>query len=81
MVGKIDFVFAFAVVHELPDLNSFWREVSQCLKPGGRLLIAEPARHVTIEDFDAELNIAMQNGFISVERKENLFAILEKSCE
>ena len=81
LVGKIDFVFAFAVVHELPDLNSFWREVSQCLKPGGRLLIAEPARHVTIEDFDAELNIAMQNGFISVERKENLFAILEKSCE
>ena len=38
-------------------------------------------RHVSIEDFDAELNIAMQNGFISVERKENLFAILEKSCE
>ncbi len=80
-IGKIDFVFAFAVVHELPDLNSFWREVSQLLKPGGRLLIAEPSGHVTLEDFDAELNIALQNEFIIVERKEKLFAILEKSCE
>ena len=80
MVGKIDFVFAFAVVHELPDLNSFWREVSQLLKPGGRLLIAEPSRHVTIEEFDAELNIAFQNGLFIVERKQDLFAILEKSC-
>ena len=80
MVGKIDFVFAFAVVHELPDLNSVWREVSQLLKPGGRLLIAEPSRHVNIEEFDTELNIASQNGLIIVERKRDLFAILEKSC-
>lgn len=81
MVGKIDFVFAFAVVHELPDLNSFWREVSQLLKPGGRLLIAEPSKHVTIEEFNTELNIASKDGLFIVERKEDLFAILEKSCE
>ena len=33
------------------------------------------------EEFDVELNIALQNGFIIVERKKELFAILEKSCK
>ena len=80
-VGKIDFVFALAVVHELPDTNMFWHEVAQALKPGGRLLIAEPKGHVSSEEFDAELSIAFQNGFEIVERKEKHFAIIEKPIE
>ena len=62
MVGKIDFVFAFAVVHELPDLNSFWREVSQLLKPGGRLLIAEPESVKNFVLLSCNLNLLTEDG-------------------
>jgi 2-polyprenyl-3-methyl-5-hydroxy-6-metoxy-1,4-benzoquinol methylase len=31
--GKMDFVLVFAVVHEVPDVSSFFAEVAQALKP------------------------------------------------
>ena len=61
--GKIDFVLAFAAVHEVPDASHFFREVSTLLKPAGKLLLAEPKGHVSDSKFKATLTIAEQDGF------------------
>ena len=60
--NSIDFVFAFAVVHEMPDAGSFFVEAARLLKVGGSLLLAEPAGHVGPAEFDAELAAAALAG-------------------
>ncbi len=49
--GRVDFVLAFAMVHELPDSARFFAAAAAALKPGGRLLLAEPSGHVTGDAF------------------------------
>jgi len=61
--GQVDFVLAFAVVHELPDPGRFFAEASTVLKPGRGLLLAEPGFEVSEREFAATLHIAGQNGF------------------
>ncbi len=60
--GRVDFVLAFAVVHELPSAERFFAEAFAALAPGGRLLLAEPASHVPERDFTATLWAAEQTG-------------------
>ncbi len=60
--GRVDFVLAFAVVHELPHAARFFAEALAALAPGGRLLLAEPASHVPARDFAATLWAAEQSG-------------------
>ena len=62
LAGQVDFILAFAVVHELPSVEGFFTEASAALKPGGRLLLAEPGSHVPEQDFAATLRIAGQSG-------------------
>jgi len=63
LMGQVDFVLAFGVVHELPSTKRFFAEVSTLLKPGRRLLLAEPYFGVSKQEFAATLQIADQNGF------------------
>ena len=56
------FVLAFAMVHELPDAEAFFREARRVLAPGGRILLAEPAGHVGVADFEATLAAAARAG-------------------
>jgi hypothetical protein len=58
----VDFALAFAVVHEMPAAGSFFAEVSQALKPGAHVLLAEPSGHVSPAQFEAELTVAAQAG-------------------
>ncbi len=51
LAGQADFVLAFAVVHELPDARRFFAAADSALKPGGRLLLAEPKGHVDAQAF------------------------------
>ena len=60
---KIDFVLAFAVVHEVPDTKKLFIEILNSIKSGGVLLVSEPAGHVTKEEFDITLSIAQSVGF------------------
>jgi ubiquinone/menaquinone biosynthesis C-methylase UbiE len=60
--GQVDFVLAVAVVHELPSAETFFREAAAALKPGGRLLLAEPSGHVKQGTFDEELAFAGKAG-------------------
>jgi len=61
--GQVDFVLAFAVVHELPSTERFFAEVSTVLKPDRSLLLVEPYFGVSEQEFAAILQIADQNGF------------------
>jgi 2-polyprenyl-3-methyl-5-hydroxy-6-metoxy-1,4-benzoquinol methylase len=63
---QIDFALAFAVVHELADPSNFFRETHAALKPGTRLLVAEPSGHVSSAAFNASLGLARECGFATV---------------
>lgn len=78
---KIDFVLAFAMVHELPSPQSFFNEVAPCLKPGGCMLLAEPKGHVTEDSFTRQVKAAEEAGLIAAERpaiKRNMAVVMKK---
>ena len=79
---EFDLVVAFAVVHEMPSAATFFAEAARAMKPGAKLLLAEPAGHVGQEEFDSELALAAQNGLSVAERPTTfggLGAVLKKS--
>ena len=65
--GKVDLVLAFAVVHELPEAESFFAEASRAMKTGARLLLAEPRGHVQDAQFTAEIEAAARAGLTTLE--------------
>ena len=58
----VDFILAFWIVHEVPDTNIFFRQIRSCLKPNGRILIAEPKFHVSSKRFQKILASARESG-------------------
>jgi SAM-dependent methyltransferase len=79
--GEVDFALAFAVVHELPNAEAFFLQVHTALRPGARLLVAEPRGHVRQPEFDASLKTAERAGFELVDRpsiRRSHTALLEK---
>jgi ubiquinone/menaquinone biosynthesis C-methylase UbiE len=66
--GRVDFVLAFAVVHELPDAGRFFAEARRAMKPGGRLLLSEPRLHVSEAAFAATLQLAESAGLAVEDR-------------
>jgi ubiquinone/menaquinone biosynthesis C-methylase UbiE len=43
---KADFILAFYMVHEVPDMLQLFKELKGLLKPDGKLMIIEPRFHV-----------------------------------
>lgn len=70
LAGAVDFVLAFAMVHEIPDPAGFFREAAATLRPGGRLLLAEPLGHVKMPDFEKELQDAAAAGLTIADRPQ-----------
>jgi SAM-dependent methyltransferase len=66
LAGKVDFVLAFAVVHELPSAEKFFAEAFGVLKHGGHLLLSEPTGHVRPGAWKRTLQLAASVGFSSV---------------
>ena len=58
----VDFILAFWMVHEVPDTNIFFRQIRSCLKPNGKILIAEPMFHVSSKRFQEILASAQESG-------------------
>jgi SAM-dependent methyltransferase len=78
----VDFVFAFAVVHELPSAASFFSEAARAMKSGADLLLAEPAGHVREAEFAEQINIAADTGLKVFDRpsiNRCIAALLRKS--
>lgn len=61
--GKVDFVLAFAVVHELPSAAAFFVQARRVLKAGGRMLVAEPRHHVSEAALGETVMLAEKAGF------------------
>jgi ubiquinone/menaquinone biosynthesis C-methylase UbiE len=61
--GKVDFVLAFAMVHELPDSGRFLGEMHRVLGPRRKFMVAEPRGHVKEADFTALMETAKRAGF------------------
>ena len=81
LAGMVDFVLAFAMVHELPAAAPFFIEVAEALRPGGSLLLAEPTGHVNAAQFEGELQAAAQAGFELADRpsiRRSRAALLKK---
>ncbi len=80
--GTVDFILAFAVVHEMPSPGPFFAQASAAAKAGARLLLVEPAGHVKDAEFEAELRDADQAGFQVLERphiRGSQAALLQKN--
>ena len=58
----VDFILAFWMVHEVPDTDIFFRQLRSCLKPNGRILVAEPKLHVSLKRFQEILVSAKDSG-------------------
>ncbi len=63
--GRVDFALAFAMVHEVPNPAMLFKEMHHVLKPGGTLLLVEPAGHVRPQAFEATLGQAREAGFLT----------------
>jgi ubiquinone/menaquinone biosynthesis C-methylase UbiE len=64
--GPADFVLAFYMVHEVPDIARFMAEVRGLLRPGGRLLMVEPWFHVSARQYRETLAITTQAGLRAI---------------
>ena len=61
---KVDFILAFYMVHEVPDKNSFFKELKNALKETGEFLLVEPKLfHVSQKEFELTTRLAENNGF------------------
>jgi ubiquinone/menaquinone biosynthesis C-methylase UbiE len=60
---KVDFIFAFYVIHEIPNKENLFKEFKNILSENGRILIVEPIGHVSGKAFESMLVIAKNIGF------------------
>jgi ubiquinone/menaquinone biosynthesis C-methylase UbiE len=61
--GAVDFILLFMMLHEVTYQERMIREFYDALKPGGRLLLAEPIVHVGKKTYDSELAKMKNAGF------------------
>jgi ubiquinone/menaquinone biosynthesis C-methylase UbiE len=70
----VDFILAFWMVHEVPDSKLFFHQIRSCLKPNGRILIAEPRFHVSSKGFQEIVVEAQELGLTFCERHSIRFS-------
>jgi ubiquinone/menaquinone biosynthesis C-methylase UbiE len=63
-----DFVLAFWMLHETPNIREFLKEIFTILKPGGRFFLAEPKAHVSRDNFEVSIHEAQEVGFKVMEK-------------
>jgi len=64
----VDFVFAFWMIHEVPDQHHLFEELKSVMNPGGRIWIIEPKIHVSEKSFKKMINQLELTGFEIIER-------------
>lgn len=62
LAGRVDFVLAFWMAHETPDVGRFMAQTRACMTPGARLLLVEPKVHVPRVAYRAEVEAAQAAG-------------------
>lgn len=66
--GPFDFVLLFYVVHEIPDVPRFFRELRGVVADNATVLMVEPPLHVSRARFDAECAAAEAADFAVQDR-------------
>ena len=61
---RFDFALVFWMVHEVPDQESFFKEIRSLLKPNGKLLMSEPKIHVTMAKYNETIEKAIRAGCV-----------------
>jgi 2-polyprenyl-3-methyl-5-hydroxy-6-metoxy-1,4-benzoquinol methylase len=79
--GRVDVAVAFHVVHESRDAARFLADCFSVLRPGGKLILAEPVGHITDEDRAQIFALTTATGFskladLSMRRSQG--AVFEK---
>lgn len=73
--GKVDFVLAFYMLHEVPNQEKVLREIRSILNPGGKLFIVEPKFHVSQQAFQDTLDIARKVGLKIAQQTKNFLSL------
>ena len=60
--AAIDFVLAFAVMHELPDRRRALEEITSTLKPGASMFMADPKSRFSEQAFGETIRMAASVG-------------------
>ena len=69
---SIDFALMFMMVHEVSDKQRLFNDIEKALKPKGLLMIAEPVVHVSEQDFNQTIDIALSTGFKVSEHEHHI---------
>jgi ubiquinone/menaquinone biosynthesis C-methylase UbiE len=72
--ASCDFILIFYMLHEVSAPAAFLKEIRSLLKPGGKVLIAEPKWHVSAADFLQSVAIMKQAGFEVLTEPKILFS-------
>jgi ubiquinone/menaquinone biosynthesis C-methylase UbiE len=70
---QADFILAFWMVHEVKNKEIFFNTLWTILKPGGKILIAEPYLHVSESMMEYTIKIAVHRGFMIIDQPEYFF--------
>ncbi|MDD3627177.1 MAG: methyltransferase domain-containing protein [bacterium] len=79
--SSLNFILAFAVMHELKDKQQTLNQLYSSLKPAGQLLISEPLKHVTEFEMQQTIANAEEVGFKLIDRPRinlSISALLKK---
>jgi SAM-dependent methyltransferase len=60
---SFNFILLFWMLHEVSDKETLFEELRNKLNESGKILIAEPAIHVSKKKFNSELELAQKIGF------------------
>jgi len=60
---KVDFVFAFYMIHEVPNQRTLFKELKSILKHNGQIFIIEPKIHVSKKSFEEMIDEVKIMGF------------------
>jgi ubiquinone/menaquinone biosynthesis C-methylase UbiE len=74
LAQKFDFILVFYILHEVPDQAKFLNEIKALLKPQGRILLVEPAFHVSREEFQVSTGLMKGAGFAIFQEPRILFS-------
>jgi ubiquinone/menaquinone biosynthesis C-methylase UbiE len=64
---KADFILAFYMIHEVPDMTHMLKELKSLLNIGGKILAVEPRMHVNKAGFNRMLDRAEEIGLKAVD--------------
>lgn len=63
--STFDFALAFWMAHEVSDQPALLQGSYEALRPGGRMLLAEPKGHVNSAAFERTIELAQKVGFVA----------------